>query len=350
MSDMNLSTNQDYKSLLGGIKAKFKTSQFRTAITVNTAMITFYWEVGYMIIDQQQKSSWGDKLYERLSKDLTQSFPDSKGFSKTNLKNMKMFAEYYSKDQIGQAMPDQLSWTHHVILLQSKNAKTFETKLWYGLQAVKNGWSYRQLKQHIDLDLYSRQNNTDSKITNFDIQLPDSNSLLAKELIKDPYKFHFLSLGEDAHEKDIHQGLLKHVQKFLMELGQGFALYGSHYPIKVSNKRYEIDLLMYNTKLHSYVVIELKRGEFKPEYTGQLNFYLTAIDQQLKLPKDNPSIGLLLCEQKDRIIAEYSLKGTNKPISISEYQISKSLPSRLHDVLPTIEEIEQELQQDLEDK
>ena len=342
-----LSSDKEYTSLLHEIKRKFKESQLKAAISVNTELIKFYWYVGNIIIQKQEKSSWGDKLYETLAKDLGNSFPGTKGFSKTNLKNMKMFAAYYKEEEISQALPDQLSWTHHIVLLQSKKADSFKLKQWYAIQAVKNGWSYRELKQNIESNLYARQGSKDIKTTNFGIQLSSARSLLAQELVKDPYKFHFLAMGEDAREKDIHQGLLKHVREFLMELGQGFALYGSNYPIKVSNKRYEIDLLMYNTRLHSYVVIELKKGEFKPEYIGQLNFYLTSVDEQLKSPKDNSSIGLLLCEEKDRVIAEYSLKGTNSPISISEYQIARSIPSKLHNILPTIEEIEEELSKDI---
>lgn len=345
----NLALNKSYISLLEEIKQTFQQSRLKAAIVVNRELLQFYWEVGNLIIQKQQQSSWGDKLYDNLSKDLIKSFPGTKGFSKTNLKNMKLFALNYRREQIGQAVPDQLSWTHHVVLLQSKNLDQIEIKQWYAIEAVKNGWSYRELKKNILDDLYSRQTNTNHKTTNFAIQLVNSNSQFAQELIKDPYKFHFLAMGDDAREKEIHQGLLKHVQEFLMELGAGFAFYGSNYPVKVSNKRYEIDLLMYNTKLHSYVVIELKKGEFKPEYIGQLNFYLTAIDEQLKLPEDNPSIGLLLCEHKDRIIAEYSLKGANAPISVSEYQINKSFTSKLPYVLPTIEELEEELSKEFEE-
>jgi predicted nuclease of restriction endonuclease-like (RecB) superfamily len=190
---------------------------------------------------------------------------------------------------------------------------------------------------------YARQTNKKAKTTNFHDKLPSPKSELAIEMIKEPYKFHFLTVGDDAHEKEVQSGLVAHVKQFLMELGQGFALYGTHYPIHISGKRFEADLLFYNTKLHCYFVIELKRGDFQPEHTGQLNFYLSAIDEQLKMPEDDPTIGLLLCEKKDRVIAEYALRRIESPMGIAEYELLKSLPPRLYPILPTTDEIEAEL-------
>lgn len=223
------------------------------------------------------------------------------------------------------------------------NSEKIQVKQWYAQKTLECGWPYRELQTQIKARLYERQSNSSAKINNFKDKLPSHTSQLAQEMIKDPYKFHFLTVGKDAHEKDVHNGLVEHVKQFLMELGQGFALYGTKYPIRVSNKRFEIDLLMYNTRLHCYVVIELKRGDFNPQDTGQLNFYLSAIDEQLKMPHDGQTIGLLLCENKDRVIAEYALKRIDSPIGISEYELSKSLPKRLESVLPTIAEIETEL-------
>jgi len=338
-----ISFDENYKTLLSEIKSRLQQSRFKAAIQINYELIKFYWEVGNLIIEQQEKSKWGDKLFDALANDLNKSFPNTSGFSKTNLKNMRLFALAYPNFEIGQALPDQLTWTHHVVLFRSIDKEDITRKQWYSVKTIENGWSYRQLKGNIQANLYERQGGIAIKTTNFKEKLPIPKYELAQEILKDPYQFSFLTIGEDALEKDIHLGLLTHVKQFLMELGQGFALYGTNYPIIVSNKRFEIDLLMYNTKLHSYVVVEIKRGDFKPEHTGQLNFYLSAVDAQLKMPEDGPTIGLLLCENKDRVIAEYALKRVDSPIGISEYQLTKSLPAKLHNVLPTIEEIESEL-------
>lgn len=299
--------------------------------------------MGKLIIERQTKATWGDKLFDILAEDLNRSFPETKGFSKTNLKNMRLFAAHYPTREFSQALPDQLTWTHHVVLIQMINSEEIYRKQWYALKTFENGWSYRELRTQIQSDLYHRQSHVVAKTTNFNDKLPALQSQLAQEIIKDPYKFHFLTVGEDAHEKDIHSGLLGHIKQFLMELGQGFALYGSNYPIQVSGKRFEIDLLMYNTKLHAYVVVELKRGDFHPKDAGQLNFYLSAIDDQLKMPEDGQTIGLLLCEKKDRVIAEYALRRIDSPMGISEYELLKSLPAKLNNILPTTDEIEIEM-------
>lgn len=339
---ISLRSDKQYKNLLNEIKSKLKNAQFRAAVVVNHELIKFYWEVGKLILQKQQITQWGDKLYDALSDDLSQSFPKTEGFSETNLRNMRRFAEHYPESEFPQALPAELTWTHHVILLQIKPEK-IHIKQWYANKTIEAGWSYRDLRIQIKQNLYDRQSESAIKNTNFKHKLSAPTSDLALEMIKDPYKFHFLTVGEEAYEKDIQDGLIEHVRQFLMELGQGFALYGIKYPIQVSGKRFEIDLIMYNTKLHSYYVIELKRGEFQPKDTGQLNFYLSAIDDQFRMPEDGPTIGLLLCEKKDRVIAEYALRRVNSPMGISEYQLSKSLPKRLEAVLPTTEEIEAEL-------
>lgn len=254
---------------------------------------------------------------------------------------MKKFAESYPSIQIVQALPGQLPWTHNLVLLE--RVKDTDARLWYAQEALTNGWSYRMLITQIKDQLYETKGIKIGKTTNFQLKLPSPQSSLAEETVKDPYKFHFLTIGEDAHEKELHHGLLAHVKQFLMALGQGFALYGTHYPLQISNKRFEIDLLMYHTKLHCYVVIELKRGEFHPKDAGQLNFYLSAVDDILKSPHDNPTLGLLLCEKKDRVIAEYALRDVNKPMGISEYELAKTLPKEIRRDLPTIAEIEAEL-------
>jgi len=338
-----LHLDTQYQHLLTEIKSRLKKAQLRAAIVVNRELIQFYWEIGMLILAEQAKSTWGDKLYHVLAADLGESFPGVQGFSKTNLYYMRMFAKHYPKGEFVQALPEQLTWTHHTLLTQMVAPQNLHIKQWYAAKTVKNGWSYRELRAQIKADLYSRQADLVVKTTNFKDKLPSPTSQLAQEMIKDPYKFHFLTLGDDAHEKDVHNGLVEHMKQFLMELGQGFALYGTKHPIQVSDKRFEIDLLMYNTKLHCYVVVELKRGDFHPKDTGQLNFYLSAVDEQLRTTGDGQTIGLILCENKDRIIAEYALRGINSPMGISEYQLSKLLPKKFESVLPTTDEIEAEL-------
>lgn len=338
-----LHLDSSYENLLNEIKVRLKSAQFRALIAVNKELIQFYWEIGTLIIDKQKDAKWGDKLFDLLSNDLNASFPETKGFSKTNLKYMQLFASHYPDAEFSQALPDQLTWTHHVVLIQMLKQDQLPIKQWYAEKTIENGWPYRELQKQIKSELYARQSDKKIKTTNFREKLPTEQSQLANEMLKDPYKFHFLTVGNDAHEKDIHLGLLTHVKQFLMELGQGFALYGTNYPVYVSGKRFEIDLLMYNTRLHAYVVVELKRGEFDPRDTGQLNFYLSAVDEQLKMAEDSQTIGLLLCEKKDKVIAEYALRRVDSPMGISEYELSKSLPKKLHNILPTTDEIEAEL-------
>ena len=344
-SKKGLQSDSQYQTLLQEIKSRLKKAQLRAAIVVNHELIQFYWEVGNLIAERQATAKWGGKLFDTLSEDLRRSFPDTEGFSKTNLKNMHLFVKHYTQSEFSQALPDQLTWTHHVVLIQMLEPEEIHIKQWYAEKVVENGWAYRELQTQIKSMLYNRQADHRLKSTNFKETLPLETSSLAQEMIKDPYKFHFLSLGKEAHEKDIHHGLVYHIKEFLMELGQGFALYGTHYPIVISRKRYEIDLLMYNTKLHAYFVIEIKRGEFDPRDAGQLNFYLSAIDDQLKSPQDNQTIGLVLCEKKDHIVAEYALRRINSPMGISEYELSKALPQKFESILPTTEEIEAELNQ-----
>jgi len=336
-----LQIDNEYKSFFQEIKRKIKASRLQAALVVNQEVINFYWEIGKMIIEKQKISNWGDKLIEVLANDLKSSFPDTQGFSRSNLHSMKKFAEVYETLEIVQALPGRLPWTHNLVLLE--RVKEPQARIWYANQTLENGWAYRTLMTHIKENLYEAQGRKETKTTNFQLKLLPPQSGLAEETIKDPYKFHFLTIGQEALEKEIHRGLLDHIKQFLMALGQGFALYGTHYPLQISNKRFEIDLLMYHTKLHCYVVCEIKRGEFHPRDAGQLNFYLSAVDDILKTPQDNPSIGLLLCEKKERVIAEYALRDVNKPMGISEYELGKSLPPEIRGSLPTIDEIEAEL-------
>lgn len=337
----SLHISTEYKNFLQEIKTCIRTTRLRAALTANQEVIKFYWEIGRMIITKQNSSNWGDKLIDALATDLKKSFPDTQGFSRSNLHSMKKFAQVYTSLAIVQALPGQLPWTHNLVLLE--HAKTPAARQWYAQQAIENGWSYRILMTHIKERFYEHHGCKKLKTTNFQLKLPSPQSELAEETIRDPYRFHFLSMGDDAREREVQRGLIAHISQFLLALGQGFAFYASNYSFKLSNKTYETDLLMYHTKLHCYVVIELKRGEFQPKDAGQLNFYLSAIDDLLKTPQDNPTIGILLCEKKDRVVAEYALRDVNKPIGISEYELSKTLPKEVRNVLPTIAEIEAEL-------
>lgn len=345
---LSLYVNKEYKNFLQEIKNRIKATRLRAALAANQEVIKFYWEIGKLIIEKQKASNWGDKLIDALAIDLKKSFPDTQGFSRSNLHSMRKFAESYTSLAIVQALPGQLPWTHNLVLLE--RVKTSAARQWYAQQAIENGWSYRILIMHIKEKLYEHQGRKVVKTTNFQLKLPSPQSELAEETIKDPYRFHFLSMGNDVHEREVQRGLIAHISQFLLALGQGFAFYASNYSFRLSNKTYETDLLMYHTKLHCYVVIELKRGEFQPKDAGQLNFYLSAIDDLLKTPQDNPTIGILLCEKKDRVVAEYALRDVNKPIGISEYELSKTLPKEVRGVLPTIAEIEAELNTELPKK
>ena len=339
--NLKLSINKEYKNFLKDIKDRIKITRLRAALAANQEIVKFYWELGKLIIQKQAVSNWGDKLVEALAIDLKKSFPDTQGFSRTNLHYMKKFAEIYPSVEIVQALPGQLPWTHNLILLE--RTKSAEERVWYAQQCLEHGWSYRVLGDQIKDQAYKYSKRKLLKTTNFKTKLPAPQSQLAEEVIKDPYRFHFLTMGDDAHEREVQRGLVAHINQFLLELGQGFAYYASNYAFKLSSKTYELDLLMYHTRLHCYVVIEIKRDEFKPKDAGQLNFYLSAIDKLLKAPEDNPTIGILLCEKKDRVIAEYALQDINKPMGISEYELLRKLPKEIRGALPTIEEIEAEL-------
>ena len=243
-------------------------------------------------------------------------------------------------------MSNQLPWSHHVALL--RYVKSNEERTWYSKKAVEEGWSFRKLESEIKNETYLRQGSLEHKTTNFKERLPAIQSLLAQETIKDPYKFDFLTVGQNAHELEIERALVKHIKEFLLELGKGFAFVGNQYPLRVSNQDFRIDLLFYHVKLYCYVVIELKVGKLKPAHASQLNFYLSAVDDLIKGPNDNPTIGLLLCEQKDKVIAEYTLRDINKPIGISHYELMRILPEKLQTELPAIEEIEARLNAEMD--
>ena len=334
--------DKDFNSFVKELKQKILLSQQQAIKAVNYELVLLYWDIGNSIILNQKQQGWGAKIVENLSSVLKKSFPNMSGFSSRNLKYMRQFADTYQDKTFVQEVLAQLSWYNNLTIMQK--IKDESIRNWYIYKNIENGWSQSVLIHQIESNLYERTNN--KKLTNFDNTLETSHSEMVQEVLKDPYIFDFLELSEKAKEKDIEAQLVKHITEFLLELGVGFAFVGKQYKIEVANKDYFIDLLFYHLKLRCYFVIELKSVAFKPEFAGKLNFYLSAVDDILKTENDNPTIGLILCKEKDKIEAEYALRDINKPIGISEYQITKSLPNELKSKLPTIEDIEEILDND----
>lgn len=330
----------NYSQLLNALKADIRQARQRATISANAELLRLYWQIGKTVLTQQENAGWGAKVIDQLAVDLRSEFPEMKGLSPRNILYMKQYAVTFPDlDQITQPPVAQLPWSHQVILMDK--VKGDEERLFYMAKALEHGWSRDMLSLQIKSGLHQRQGKA---ITNFDSRLPAPQSDLAQQLTKDPYLFDFLTLSDDYQEKDLENALTDHITKFLLELGAGFAFVGKQYHLEVSSQDFYLDLLFYHLKLRAYVVIELKRGAFKPEYTGKLNFYLSVVDDQLKTELDQPSIGLLICQDKDKVIAEYALKDINKPIGISEYRLTEHIPSNLKGTLPTIEDLERELQ------
>lgn len=328
----------DYADWLTDIKTRVTAARQRAALAANSELIKLYWQIGQDILQRQVAQGWGSKVIERLARDLREAFPEMKGLSSRNLMYMRDFAAGWPDAQIVQQSAAQLPWFHIVTLLSK--LPSAEIREWYAQQAITGGWSRATLEVQIRNRLHERQGQA---ITNFEARLPAPHSELAHESLKDPYLFDFLGLGDDAHEREIESALVRHITKFLLELGSGFAFIGRQYRLEVGGSEFFIDLLFYHTRLKCYVVVELKATAFKPEHAGQLNFYLTAVDRQVKAPDDKPTIGLLLCKTQDRLIAEYALSGIDKPIGVAEYQLVRALPETLATSLPTVEELESEL-------
>lgn len=333
--------DQEYKHLFSEIKSKILTSRLQAALAVNREVIHLYWFIGKKIIEKQAKANWGDKLLETLSHDLQQSFPETYGFSVVNLKRMRMFAESYPEIQFGSQAVTQLPWGHIQLLIFK--IKDIQIREWYAQQVIQNGWSRDTLEDYIKQNLYQRQALDDNKTTNFLSRLPSSMSNLAQDMIKNPYNFDFLGLHDQALEREIEFASVQHITKFMLALGKGFAFVGQQVPIVIDDQEFFIDMLFYNYILRSFFICEIKATKFKPEHVGQLNFYLSAIDDKLRHKDDNPSIGLLLCKSRNKVVAEYALRNIEKPIGISEYELTKALPKKLQGIMPSIEEIEAEL-------
>ena len=331
--------NQTYANLLQSLKTEISKARIKAHLSVNKEMINLYWSIGNQILERQKDQGWGSKVIENISKDLRSEFPEMKGLSARNLKYMRKFAEEHSDRTIVLQLVAQIPWGHICVIMDK--LKEHNERIWYVQKTIEYGWSRNVLGIQIQSNLYAREGKS---INNFNSTLPAPQSDLASSIIKDPYKFDFLFLGKEAHEREIEKELIKHIEKLLLELGSGFAFVGKQYPLSIGGDDYFVDMLFYHLKLRCYVVVELKAGKFKPEYTGKLNFYLSAVDDILRHKDDKPSIGLLLCKDKgDQIKAEYSLRDMTKPIGLAEYRLIEQLPDEIKTSLPSIEELEKEL-------
>jgi len=331
--------DQDYAKFFADIKTKIRSAQTRAALSVNSELVLLYWHIGNDILKRQDEQGWGAKVIARLSHDLSHDFPQMKGFSSRNLKYMRGFAVAYPDEAFVQQVAAQIPWFHNCVILDK--LKDLVKREWYIRQTIQNGWSRNVLVHQIKSGLLNRQGNA---VTNLERTLPTPQSELVSETLKDPYNFDFLTLGKEFSERDLHQSLLTHIRDFLMELGVGFAFVGSEHHLEVGDQDFYIDLLFYHLHLRCYVVIELKVGNFIPEYAGKLNFYLSAVDDLLRQEShDQPSVGILLCKTRNKIVAEYALRDMNKPMGVSTYQLMHALPENLKSSLPSIEELEAEL-------
>lgn len=328
-----------YKDWLNEIKSKIKSEQMKALLAANSALIRFYWDLGKMIYEKQNQTNWGDKIIEHLSLDLKKEFPEMSGFSSSNLKYCKRFYVFYLElEAIGQQLVDQLPWGHNILIF-TKSAN-FQEADFYLRQTIENQWSRDVLALQIKSKLYFRQGKA---ISNFKKTLQEPFSELAQQTLKDPYVFDFLTLAKPFKEKDIEQQLLQHLTNFLLELGKGFAFIGKQYHLEIGETDYYIDLLFYHIQLKCFVVVELKNTKFIPEYAGKLNFYLSAVDSTIKGDDDKPTIGILLCRDKNNVEAEFALRDMSKPMGISEFHFTEAIPENLKSSLPTIEELENEL-------
>ena len=330
-----------YAAWLTELKIRIHTAQQRATLAVNRELVLLYWQIGRDILARQAEQGWGAKVIERLAEDLRLAFPEMKGFSPRNLKYMRAFAQAWPDEAIVQEALAQLPWYHHLALLDK--LPDSETRRWYAAKAIEHNWSRNILVMQIETRLLERSGQA---VSNFPMTLPKPQSDLARESLKDPYRFDFLGLTDEAQEREIEAALIKHVTEFLLELGAGFAFVGRQVLLDVGGDEFFIDLLFYHLKLRCYVVIELKGGKFKPEHLGQLGFYMTAVDRQIKHELDNPTIGLLLCKSKNKVVAEYALGDKSQPMGIAEYKMLESLPAELQTSLPSIEQIERELMGD----
>jgi len=341
---MELKQSSDYQLWISALKAQFRQTQLKAAVQVNSHLLEFYWHLGGDIIAKQSGSQWGDGFLMQLTKDLMEEFPDVKGFSRRNLELIRQWYRFWSpviaKQLVSQLW--QIPWGHNIAIMTKSQSQ--QEALYYVQQTQEYGWSRAVLIHHMESQLWQREGKA---VSNFAVTLPSPQSDLAQQTLKDPYIFDFLSLGKKHSERELEAALTDHITQFLLELGAGFAYMGKQVHIEVGDQDFYMDLLFYHVKLRCYVVIELKSVELKPEHVGKLNFYLSAVDSQIKTEADAPTIGLLLCKTRNKIIAEYSLRDTSKPIGIAEYQLAHAIPAHMEDKLPSIESIERELASEL---
>jgi predicted nuclease of restriction endonuclease-like (RecB) superfamily len=319
-----------YAALLTELKHRIAGARLRAALSVNRELVLLYWSIGRDILMRQDAEGWGAKVIDRLAYDLKRDFPEMTGLSPRNLKYMRAFAEAWPDGQFVQQVVAQLPWGHNVRLLEA--IKSASEREWYARQAIESGWSRNVLVHQIDARLYERQGRA---LTNFSRTLPDEQSDLAHQILKDPYNFGFLSLGPEVSERALERGLIDHLRDLILELGKGFAFVGSQYHLEIGEQDYYLDLLFYHLRLRCYVVIELKIEDFKPEFAGKMNFYLSAVDDALRHPDDKPSIGIILCQRRNEVVVEYALRDSAKPMGVAQYRLAHALPKLLQADLPT---------------
>jgi predicted nuclease of restriction endonuclease-like (RecB) superfamily len=335
-NEMNIS---NFGNWIKDLKSKIHEARRKVAFSINSQLLELYWEIGRELNSKLENAAWGSNLIEQVANELKHEFPDIKGFSRRNLFAIRQWYRFYcEKYQFVPQTVAQIPWGHNRLIITK--IKNIEEAEFYCIETIKHNWDRDTLESQISTKYYEK---TGKAINNFSSTLPSDQSQLVTQTLKDPYNFDFLGLQDDALERAIEDELTKHITAFLLELGKGFAFVGRQYKIEISETDYFIDMLFYHIELRCYVVIELKAGKFKPEHAGKLNFYLSAVDSQLKKPMDNPSIGILLCKSKDKIEVEYSLRDLNKPMGISEYRLTDSIPENLKTQLPSIEELENEL-------
>lgn len=328
---------QSYTAFVRDLKQKIAAARHRASLSINRELVVLYWTIGRDILDRQEREGWGARVVDRLASDLRLAFPEMTGLSARNLKYMRAFAEAWPDGEFVQQVVALLPWGHNVRLLDA--LKTSEERTWYARRAIEHGWSRNVLVHQIDSKLFARQG---SALTNFSRTLPAEQSELAQQILKDPYTFDFLSLGPEMLERDLERGLIEHLRSLILELGKGFAFVGSQYHLEVGGQDYYLDLLFYHLRLRCFVVIELKIEDFKPEFAGKMNFYLSAVDEQLRHPDDKPTIGIILCKGRNEVIVEYALRDSSKPMGVAQYQLSAALPPQLEEDLPTVAEFARE--------
>jgi predicted nuclease of restriction endonuclease-like (RecB) superfamily len=330
-----------YAEMLGEIKLRIQQERLRVVMAANSAMVLLYWDIGRLILERQEAEGWGARVVDRLSEDLRGTYPDMKGLSPRNLKYMRAFAAAWPDGEIVQEALAQIPWYHNIALLDKLNGR--EERLWYARQSRECGWSHNILSLQIDGRARERQGKA---LTNFPATLPTPDSDMVAQVFKDPYLFDFVGTADPRREREVEQALVDHIQRFLLELGSGFAFVGRQVHLEFKSRDYYIDLLFYHLALRRYVVTELKAIPFDPAFVGQLNVYLSAVDELLRHPEDRPTIGLLLCRSKDRVVVEYALRDLRKPIGVADWKtdIVEKLPEELKGTLPSVAEIEAELE------